>query len=60
MQVGLHVAISWTVPNRQPRSLRSHIKNVVGVILQDYNPLRVQEWCIEALGSKRYATLTKH
>jgi hypothetical protein len=38
----------------------SHTTSTVGVVSQDYKPRRVQQWCVQAPSSKRYANLTKH
>ena len=37
-----------------------HTTNAVGVILQDYKPSDVQQWCMQAPSNKRCPNLIKH
>jgi hypothetical protein len=37
-----------------------HTINTDDIISQDYKPLRVQQWCVQASSSKRYENLTKY
>ena len=54
------------LPAEPPRALfpsvhgGGHTTNAVGVVLQDYKPHRVQQWCAQTPSGRRCANLTKH
>ena len=64
VQVGFRDGPTWIAPCHLHYRATSQnvvgLTNVFGVVLQDYMPLRVQQWCAQAPSGKRYTNPTKH